>query len=327
MQQPDRELKQTLNYIKEDLDHVFEVLDAEISDCDRSFFDLLGTFHPLKGKMIRPALVLLSAKLTGSVNKQHYFAAAAIQTIHHSTLLHDDVIDNAPLRRSKPTANVLCGNEFAVLLGDLLLSKAIKLCVKLPTELLIKFADATCDICQGELTQTNQKNKWDISEKNYLSIITKKTASLFSLCCHCGAYLTNASAEKIKLMELFGKEIGISFQITDDILDITGEVQKTGKIPGADLKKRKLTLPVIHLLNSLRPAEKKNIVNLLKNQNNAPDIDSLRDLLNEHNSIEYANSVAKKFAQKAISRLRPFNDSESKQHLVKIAEYTADRLR
>ena len=327
MQQPDREFKQILTYIKEDFDHVFEVLNAEIGDCDKSLFDLLDTFYPLKGKMIRPALVLLSARLCGSTNQQHYSAAAAIQTVHQSTLLHDDVIDNASLRRSKPTANALCGNEFAVLLGDLLLSKAIKLCVELPTEVLIKFADATCDTCQGELMQTNQKNKWDISEKKYMSIISKKTASLFGLCCYCGSYLANASPQKIKALELFGKEIGISFQITDDILDITGNVQKTGKIPGSDLKKQKLTLPVIHLLNSLSPADKKNITNLLEDKKNTTGIDFLRDLLNEHNSIEYANSVAKKFVKKAISRLQPFDDSESKQHLVKIAEYTVYRLR
>lgn len=312
--------------LKSDLDKVFAVIDNELSDCDKSLTELIHFPSLHSGKMIRPALVLLCGSLCGEINQQHYIAAAVIQMVHQATLLHDDVIDNAEIRRGNPTVNILYGNESAILLGDLLLSKALKLAVKLPADFMSRFAATTCDLCQGELRQAVEKKNWLVSEEKYFDIISKKSASLFGLCCYCGAALAQAPQNKIDALESFGRNIGIGFQIADDVLDITGDEKKLGKTLGTDVETNKLTLPVIHLLGFVSKAQQAKIIESLTNKKKPVDIKWLNQLFEENKSFEYSLEKANQHITQAVERLDIFEDLQARGFLAKMAHFTIDRL-
>src|SRR5256885_13400498 len=198
-----------------------------------------------RGKMLRPTLVLLTGRACGELTDAHTVIATVVEMVHMATLVHDDVLDEAELRRKGATINHLRGNEAAVLLGDYLISHSYHLCSSLDSQLASRtIARTTNQVCEGELLQIDHRNNFDLDEETYLQIITRKTASLCATCCLLGAQLAGSDEATSRAMETYGLSLGIAFQIQDDILDIIGDVRTVGKTLGIDVEKGKMTLPM-----------------------------------------------------------------------------------
>lgn len=278
----------------------------------------------LSGKMLRPALVLLSAKAVGRINDRHIPAAAIVEIIHNATLLHDDVIDEGQKRRGTPTINSRCGNESAVLLGDFLLSKAFTMCAGFEPRIIKIIAAAAARICEGELRQISQKQNWQLTELEYIDIITEKTACLFKTCCELGSLLAGADKASVLALSSFGQNLGIAFQITDDVLDITGSESKEGKTLGSDADKNTPTLPMVHLLSVVGSSERKLMIQKLTafTENKK----TLQEMLKSHGSLDYVCNKAQEFTAKAIDDLAALKASDAKKALIEIAGFVVDRV-
>jgi octaprenyl-diphosphate synthase len=298
---------------------------------------LLEYVNARSGKMIRPGLVLLAGASCGKITGEHVRVAAIIEMVHNTTLLHDDVIDEGRTRRGLPTINSVWGNQSAVLLGDFLLSRVFGMCSDLEPWAARAIAAAAVRVCEGELMQITQRQNWQLSESQYIQIITEKSAALFSCCCHLGGLLSQASQTEVQALADFGLNAGIAFQITDDLLDIVGDESQTGKTLGSDADKKKLTLAMIHLLKVADEKEKNAIIDSYltnpeayyeqgktKNQRRATR-DELAELLNRHGSLEYAHKRADGFAAKAIQALVKFKDSAAKAALIETAKFMVSR--
>lgn len=278
------------------------------------------------GKMIRPGLLLLAGRCFGEITDQHIQVAAIIEMIHNATLLHDDVMDEGQKRRGLPTINSLCGNEIAVLLGDFLLSRVFKMCAELPSEPAKVVAASAVRLCEGELGQVVRKHNWQMSESEYIEVITEKSGVLFNSACFLGALLSQADERRARSLADFGLNTGIAFQITDDLLDLVGDESKTGKTLGTDVDKQKLTLPLIHLLNIADEQEKKSIIDSYLDRKDAEcDRQALVRMLNRHGSLEYASKRAKEFIAAAVQSLADFKQSDARDALIEMARSTVGR--
>jgi octaprenyl-diphosphate synthase len=280
------------------------------------------------GKMIRPGLVLLAGGAVGKIAGQHIHIAAIMEMIHNATLLHDDVIDEGQRRRGQATVNSLWGNESAVLLGDFLLSKVFKMCAELEPEVVKIIAAAAGRTCEGELRQIAQRENWQLSETEYLDIITEKSAALFSSCCYLGGFLAGAGETELRLLSDFGLNLGIAFQIADDLLDLLGDQNKTGKSIGSDLDNGRVTLPVIHLLKTANEADRELIGQILdggRKRRRRARYDGLFEKLRSCGSIAYAQKRAQDFAEQAIAAIEEFSPSKSKSALIELTRFAAQR--
>jgi len=298
---------------------------------------LIEYMNARSGKMLRPALVLLSYEAVCNAGEKNtpeeaIRVAAVVEIIHNATLLHDDVIDEGQIRRGRPTINKLWGNESAVILGDFLLSRVFKICSDLEPKVINMIATAAARTCEGELRQVIQRHNWKLSESEYLDIITEKSAAFFSSCCGVGALLAQASDSQVKSLECFGLNAGIAFQITDDLLDLTGDESQTGKTAGSDVNKNKLTMAIIHLLRVVDDKERKLVVSLSNpkvhealNQADEKGKDKLLKMLRHHRSLEYAHSQAQQFLDKALSALTGLKESCAKDALIETAKFMANR--
>ncbi len=277
--------------------------------------------------MIRPGLLLFSGLACGKITENHIHSAAIIEMIHNATLLHDDVVDQGTARRGLATLNHIRGNESAVLLGDFLLSKVFRMCVKLDAKAAETIALSVLKTCEGELRQTAQKGNCWLSEAQYLEIITEKTSALFSGACSLGAMLSGGSSSEVKMLADYGHNTGIVFQITDDLLDLTGIEARTGKPAGNDLERGKLTLPLIHFFNSAGEKEKAVMLKLIDLRQTGPKETSVSPakMLKDHGSIEYARRRAEEFVKQAIVSLDGTKNSEGKTALIETARFIAGR--
>jgi len=288
---------------------------------------LLEYISARSGKMIRPGMVLLCGTCCGKITDEHIKVAAIIEMIHNATLLHDDVIDEGRKRRGQPTVNSLCGNEAAVLLGDYLLSQVFKMCTELESKVAGVIATAAVRLCEGELRQVIQRHNWQLSELEYIDVITEKSAVLFSSACFLGGSLAQAGDEKARSLAEFGLNAGIAFQITDDLLDIVGDEKKTGKTLGTDVEKHKLTLAVIHLLKAANQNEKTRIIeSYLQSKDSQCDKKDLIKMLDRYGSLEYARSRAKEYVDAAIRALAILKPGDAKEALAETAIFVAGRL-
>lgn len=313
----------TFELIAGEITAVRDFIRARLVTGNKTVDELLDHVTAQSGKMLRPALVLLSAKCVGRVEDTHIKLAAITEMIHTATLLHDDVIDEAKSRRNAATANVLWGNESAVLLGDLVLTRVFELCSQFDsTEISQILARTTTKICQGEIDQNIQQRNFDLSIEKYMQIISDKTASLFACSSLLGARIAGASPDQTDALESFGLNLGIAFQITDDLLDITGCESTVGKTLGTDIEKCKLTLPIIHLLEDQDPDEKKNVIDKLRTS----DRDSIIALLHDRGSLDYTKKIAEKFCLNAVNSLQIIDNSSAKQALIGIANSLTARL-
>ena len=284
---------------------------------------LLECVSTRSGKMLRPGLVLLAGGCCGKITDEHIRVAAIVEMIHNATLLHDDVIDEGQKRRGLPTINSLWGNESAVLLGDFLLSRAFKMCAELEPQVARVIAATAIRVCEGELRQVSQRQNWQLSESEYIDIITEKSAALFSSCCYLGGLLARASETQVQSLADFGLNAGIAFQITDDLLDIIGDENKTGKTLGSDVSKRKLTLAVIHLLGAVEEGEKSAVKSKLNAVGESKE--ALAEILRRYGSLEYACRRAQEFVARAVGALAGLKESDAKGALIETARFMASR--
>jgi len=300
---------------------IYESLRARGTQAElASFFDHLRAGS---GKMLRPGMVLLAGKCFGTLTPQHIQVAAMVEMIHHATLLHDDVLDEGCQRRGIPTANFLWGNESAVLLGDFLLSQVFRMAAELDSPVARILAQTAARVCEGELRQTVHKRNWQLTEAQYLEIITEKSASFFGGCCRLGAMLAQADEAQIESVAQFGLQAGIAFQITDDLLDIAGDESHAGKTLQSDFAKDKPTLAVIHLLQTLEAKRRAEVHALL----DAPDGTGreLAVLLERAGSLRYTREQAAAYVARAVQTLEDVPSSPAKEALIETARFMADR--
>ncbi len=311
--------------IADHLAAVRRIIEDELAS-DAPFVNALcAHVERFRGKMLRPALVLLSGDAAGRLTREHDVLAAVVELVHLATLVHDDVLDEASVRRGVSTINALQGNEGAVLLGDYLISHAFHLCSSLDSQYASRQIGSTTNtVCEGELLQVHQRHNLRLTEQEYFDIITRKTASLTSTCCLLGAKFAGAESEVICALETFGLSLGISFQIVDDILDIVGTEQEMGKTLGSDLQKRKLTLPVIHLLHQGARTDREEALLVLSN-GYAGQNGRIRELLVRNESLTYAFETARKYVMGALSALEALRPSQSLDSLRSMAEFVLKR--
>jgi octaprenyl-diphosphate synthase len=294
---------------------------AEADDVNR----LLKHVRGHSGKMIRPGLVLLAGGCCGEITDEHIRVAAIVEMIHGATLLHDDVIDEGQKRRGLATINALWGNEAAVLLGDFLLGRVFEMCAELGPRIAKIIANVAVRVCEGELRQIIQRRNWELSESEYIDVITEKSAVLFSSSCHLGALSARATETQARSLAEFGMNAGIAFQIADDLLDIVGDESKTGKTLGRDADKHKLTLAVIHLLGAVGEREKEAVISSYLERKQY-DKDALTEMLGRYGSLEYTHSRAQEYVTRAVGALGGLKESAAKDALVETAKFITSRV-
>lgn len=278
-----------------------------------------------KGKQMRPMFVLLSAKIAGGITEGTYRAASLIELLHTATLVHDDVVDNAMVRRNFFSINALWKNKIAVLVGDYLLAKGLLLSVDHEDYKILQITSrAVKEISEGELLQMEKARKLDISEDVYFEIIKAKTASLLSAACAAGAYSSAGDNTETERFRLFGEKVGIAFQIKDDLFDYGAD--KIGKPTGIDIKEKKMTLPLIYTLQHADRETRRKIIYIIKN--NSTDRRKVAEVINmvqQSGGIGYAARKMKEYQQEAIQILHHYPDTPARQAMEELVNYVIER--
>jgi octaprenyl-diphosphate synthase len=277
------------------------------------------------GKRMRPLFHLISADLSEYTGEAHIDIAGIIESIHTASLLHDDVVDTAEVRRGKPTANSIWGNQVVVLVGDFLYSNALRNAVMQKNQRIMEtLSDATTRMTEGELLQLNRISDPDITEDEYREIISAKTGALISAACRIGALLGGVSREKEEALAAFGMKTGVAFQMADDILDYMAEEGELGKKLCKDLEEGKITLPLLFLLRTAREDEVSEIKNVIRDFSEA-GLQRIMVLLKKYNSIEASFEKALALVEEAKQELSVFPDNQAKSALLTIADYSLRR--
>lgn len=279
-----------------------------------------------KGKQMRPIIVLYSAKMFGKIDEKAYRAATLVELLHTATLVHDDVVDESDRRRGRFSINALWKKKIAVLVGDYLLSRGMLTAVKgKDYDLLEIVSEAVMEMSEGELLQIEKARKLDIDELVYYDIIRKKTASLLASCFAVGAASVTNNEVDIKRMWEIGENIGMAFQIKDDIFDFEKSTA-IGKPTGIDIKEQKMTLPLIYLLNNSKNSVKKKIIRTIKRHStDKVAVDKIVEQVKESGGLAYASEKMMEFKNKALEMLREYPENEARLALEKVIEYTIDR--
>ncbi|GAB4377075.1 MAG: polyprenyl synthetase family protein [Calditrichia bacterium] len=279
-----------------------------------------------KGKQLRPMLVLVSARSIGEPTEQSYLAAVVVELLHTATLVHDDVVDEAEFRRGFPTINSVWKNKVAILMGDYLLSKSLIIATEIGNlELMNVIADVARRMSKGELMQIQKSRKLNITEEEYFQLISDKTASLLSACCEIAAITTDSGQEERQILKNFGENLGIAFQIKDDLLDYQSRPSILGKPIGNDLKGKKITLPLLYAFQDSKPAEKKKILKTMKNGINRKAFDSIISFVQQYNGIERAQEKAVYYKDKAVDELHKLPETRARQVLEELANFVVNR--
>jgi octaprenyl-diphosphate synthase len=320
----------TLEEIKKPVQLNLQEFDQKFRVSMKSSVALLDTvtryIYKQKGKQMRPMFVFLTAKMCGEICESTYTAASMIELLHTASLVHDDVVDDSNERRGFFSINALWKNKIAVLVGDYLLSRGLLISLEGDEFNLLKIMSvAVREMSEGELLQIEKARRLDISEELYFEIIRKKTASLISSCCACGAASVGASEEMTGLMKKFGEYVGISFQIKDDLFDFESG-NRTGKPNGIDIKEQKMTLPLIYMLSQLSPGDKKRTIRIIKNHHDEPArVAEIIDRVNNSGGISYARNKMLEYRQKALDMLVAMPDNEARESLEKLVMFTTER--
>ncbi len=311
--------------IAADLERCRRVLADELISDQGFISDLCGHVRQFHGKMLRPALLLLTAKACGGVRPEHPVLAAVVELVHIATLVHDDVLDEADIRRRAATVNRLWGNERAVMMGDFLFSHAYHLCSSLQSQYAARLIGRTaCTVCEGEMMQIASRENWELTEPEYDDIILRKTAVLVGACCELGAHYCDAAPATVTVLRQFGELVGQAFQIIDDILDIVGDESETGKSIGRDVQKGKLTLPLIHALRTTDAETRSTILTHLRGADPQRHR-HVAALVNRGESVEYAQNVAADHVTRAKSLLNCLPSSPARESLEIMADFVLAR--
>jgi octaprenyl-diphosphate synthase len=320
-------LKLIVRDLEDDLKRVEEAINTHL-ESDVSFIsDIARYVLSSGGKRIRPVLLILSARLGNYVGKRVYDLSAVVEFIHTATLLHDDVIDNAHLRRGHPTVNARWGNEISILIGDYLYSKAMSLSLVDRDHLVMQtISDVTVEMAKGQVIETLRQRDLGISEADYYRIITLKTASLFAACCTIGAVLGGVTPPQRTQIAAFGHDLGIAFQMADDTLDFVAPEAKLGKPVNNDLKEGKITLPIIAAMQQATPQEVQMINDYLHNeQASDADFQEIVALLYKYDALHATMSKAQNYVAQAKAQLQDFAESPALRTLYSLADYVISR--
>ena len=278
------------------------------------------------GKRIRPLLLILSAEIAGYSEDARLTFASIVESIHTASLLHDDVIDDAEIRRGKSPAHSMWGNQVVILVGDFLYSNALRLAVMHKSQKIMEtLSEATTKMAEGEILQLIKTGDPDTTEDEYLDIISSKTGALISAACRIGAILGSLPEDKENALAHFGMKTGLAFQMADDILDYTADESELGKRIGKDLKEGKITLPLICLLRTASDMEIEEVKNMIKSGFTKRSLKKILKLLKKYNVIELSLHKAKDIIADAKKELALFSDSPAKEALFTVADYTLQR--
>ena len=320
----------TINEIKKPIQQEMLLFEKKFKDSLNSKVPLLDKIlHYIvkrKGKQMRPMFVFLSGKLFGEINESSFRAASLIELLHTATLVHDDVIDDANMRRGFFSINALWKNKIAVLVGDYLLSKGLLMSLENEEyDLLQIVSKAVKEMSEGELLQIEKARKLDIEEDVYFEIIRQKTATLIAACCACGAVTAKQDKETVERMRKFGELIGIAFQMKDDLFDYYNE-DVIGKPTGIDIKEQKMTLPLIYTLRNCDRKQKKFIIQTVKNHNtNSERVSKVLEIVKKSGGINYTIEKMKTYQEEALHLLKTFDDNESRKSLELLVNFVIER--
>ncbi|MEO8665739.1 MAG: polyprenyl synthetase family protein [Ignavibacteria bacterium] len=318
------------------LKKISDPITEELKEFDKQFSGILKSNVALidlvtkyilrqKGKKIRPILVLLSAKLCGDVNERTYIAANLVELLHTATLIHDDVVDEAQTRRGLASINAVWKNKVAVLIGDFLLSKGLLLSLENNEyDFLQVTSEAVRRMSEGELLQIQRARNFNATEETYFRIISDKTASLIKTCCKLGALSTAKNKADVEKLGAFGENIGVSFQLRDDILDYTGRKKLLGKSTGNDIKEKKFTLPLIVALRNAPKKKSSEIIKLIKSDR-TKKFDEVYSFVVEFGGVEYTIEKVNEYASIARDHLNDFRDSSVKSSLLEFVDFVSKR--
>ena len=321
-----------------DLAQIFEPIRADLEKVDQEFgrhvqsqIDLIpkiGQYIQTSGgKRVRPAVLLMAARLSGYEGERAILYAAVVEFIHTATLVHDDIIDDSDLRRGRLAVHSRWGNDITVLLGDYLYIKSMALALTHDAlEIIRLLCDVTLRMIEGELYQLTKNGDADITEEEHFDIIRRKTAYLFGGCAQIGGMLGRVSGEREQALREYGFNLGIAFQLVDDLLDFTGDAAALGKPIGADLREGKMTLPLIHLLQQDEEEGAQIVRDIIANRTVAQEQwDRLLSRLKDHRSIDYAYKRAVDFAERAKKPLHAFPPSSERDALLALPDYVLSR--
>jgi octaprenyl-diphosphate synthase len=325
MQHASELLERTHDLLGDALQEVERIFEEELSTDSPYVRDIIAHTRRFRGKRLRPVLCLLSAQAAGGIRREHLILSAVIEMIHTATLVHDDVLDHADVRRHVATVNVRWNNETSVLYGDFLFTHAFHLAAGTGEAQACRIIGrATNRVCEGELAQIRNRGNYDLTEQEYLNIIDGKTAELCALACAVGARYAEAEQETIERMETFGRQLGLAFQITDDVLDLIGIESTAGKTLGTDLLQRKLTLPIIRLLKQADAGDRAKLIGLLEAGTDAACL-SVIQKARSAGTIDEALETARELAGQAERQLDSLPDSPARQILKQLPWMSIDR--
>ena len=318
------------------LDEIKRPIAKELDEFEERFRESMRSKAPLldrithyivtrKGKQMRPMFVFLSAKLCGEINEATYVAASLVEILHTATLVHDDVVDDSYKRRGFFSINALWKNKIAVLVGDFLLAKGLALSIENNQfKLLGLLSNTIKEMSEGELLQLEKARKLDIREDIYFEIIRQKTASLIASACASGASTTTTDERVIETIQKMGEKIGIAFQIKDDLFDY--EEAEIGKPRGIDIKERKMTLPLIYALSKVSTADKRKIINIIKNENtNIEKVRWVIDMVRSNGGMDYAKKKMVEYKTEAEGILLSFPENDARKAIYEMIQFTINR--
>lgn len=318
------------------MDFIKQVIGSELAIFEKKFAENVKGSNPLldrvmrfiikrKGKQMRPMFVFLSAKIAGGITEKTYRAASLIELLHTATLVHDDVVDNAMIRRNFFSINALWKNKIAVLVGDYLLAKGLLLSLDNEDFKILQITSrAVKEMSEGELLQMEKARKLDIKEDIYFEIIRSKTASLLSAACAAGAYSATEDIAVTEKFRSFGEKVGIAFQIMDDLFDY-GEAN-VGKPTGIDIKEKKMTLPLIYTLQNADKELKRKIIYIIKNQNAVKEkVNEVIGYVHQSGGIEYARTKMNEYHAEALALLHTFPESTERAAMEELVNYVIER--
>ncbi len=315
-----------------------ELISDEMSRVDKGFKEYLDSkvFFIRKvgdhiinsgGKRFRPKVLLLASRLCNYTGERHIPFAAVMEFIHTATLLHDDVVDNADLRRGAKTVNAIYGNQASILVGDYLLAKCLELSVADGDLRILKvLADTTMHMAEGEVLQLIKKSDPDTTEAEHLEVVTDKTARLFQAACKIAAIIGGASEEEVAALAAFGLNLGIAYQLTDDSLDYVSSDEDLGKAVGNDLREGKVTLPLIKAYSESTDDERELISTVVEAESlNEGDLPEIFNIIKKYKGIEYAMDRAEFYVEEARRELHIFEPTDERAALMAMAEYVIER--
>ena len=322
-------MKKLINKVSTELKDELLLYDSCLKESLNSDVKLINTvlkyIMRMKGKQFRPILCILAARLEGKPNEKTYISAATVEMLHVATLLHDDVVDDADIRRGWPTANSIWKSKLSILIGDYMFSRSLNNIVKLKSLECLDILGSVSDrLSKGEIFQIENSIKKNMSEKNYFKMISDKTASLISASCKLGMMSVSKGDKKNNLAR-FGEYLGIAYQLKDDLFDVLGNIKETGKPSNLDLKKNMLTLPYIYVINSMTEVNRKKIISQLKYYSKRKELKEIKNIILKNEGIEYTNNKILEYTKKAKNEIQFFKESKYKNLLIDMLDFNVAR--